>query len=197
MDHTTQLHTYNAKNWKAAHYPEHYWDAEYVGASFLQELVQVYFRTSTFVFGDDDGLIEQFLSTDQMGVGYAPKELVSSIEVYLNAMTYDRTTCVGYMFGCATKPERLVAALRGVEGLKKGASLWLYIETRAGDAEQRARQIGTVCEAVLPCLKKAKAAGYSVRLVVDKKEEIGLDDLTVEHPARAVFESNFDPGVKI
>jgi len=157
----------------------------------------VYFRTSTFAFGDDDGLIEQFLSTDKLGVGYAPKEVVSSIKVYLNAMTYDRTTCVGYMFGCATKPERLVAALRGVEGLKEGASLGVYFETRAADKEQRQKQIATVCEAVVPCLKEAKASGCLVRLVVDKKREIVLDDVSAECPARAVGESDFDPGIKV
>jgi hypothetical protein len=196
-DPVSGLHTYDAANWRAAHYPEHFWDASYVGAPFLHELTQIYFLTSTFAFGDDDGLVELFLTTDLMDIGYTPAELVSRVEVYLNAMTYDRTTCVGYMFGCATKPERLVAALRGVEGLKEGTSLCVHFETRAADVEARERQIGTVCDAVRPCLREAGRRGCKVRLVVDKKMEVGLSDGAGECEERGVDVSSCEPEVKV
>jgi hypothetical protein len=177
MDPKTRMHTYNAARWKSTHYPEHYWNFEYVSLPFLHELTQTYFRTSAFIFSDDDDtLIERFLTTDQMQNGFAPQELVSKIEIHLNAVTYDRTTCIGYMFGCATKPERLRAALKGVEELKSGANVCVRFKTRVKDEEQKREQVRTACEALVPCLREARGKGYCVRLVIDEDMEIELDD---------------------
>jgi hypothetical protein len=175
MDPKTRIHDYNSRRWTATHYPEHYWDAKYVGDDFSRELLQNYYRTSTFVFGNDDGLMERFLNVDQMKMGYAPKELISRIEVHLNAMTYDRTTCIGYMFGCATKPERLQAALRGTQCLKAGASVVVHFATQARYGEQKEEQMKVACTALGPVLEEARTAGLDVRLVMDKKMAIDLD----------------------
>jgi hypothetical protein len=181
MNPKTRTHDYDSKRWKATHYPEHYWDVEYVGEDFSRELLENYYRTSTFLFGDDDGLIERFLNVDQMKIGYAPKELVSRIEVHLNAMTYDRTTCIGYMFGCATKPERLQAALRGVQCLKPGASVVVHFTTQAKYGEQKEEQMKVACTALGPVLEEARTARLDVRLVMDKKTEVDLDSISCGH----------------
>jgi hypothetical protein len=176
MNPSTKLYTYDTARWKADHYPESFWDVAYVGNDFFQELAESYYRTSTFVFGDDGGLIKRFLEADQLKLGYAPRELVSKIEVHLSAITYDRSSCIGCMFGCATKPERLLAALEGIEQLKIVASICVHFSTQAKDGKQKEEQIGTVCNALVPRLREAKVAGHGVRLVVDRKTEIGLND---------------------
>jgi hypothetical protein len=177
MDPTTKLFTYDTARWKADQYPENFWDTAYVGNDFFQDLAESYYRTSVFVFSDDGGLIERFLEVDQLRLGYAPKELVTKVEVHLSAMTHDRSSCVGYMFGCATKSERLEAALVGIEQLKVVADICVHFSTQAKDEKQKKEQIETVCNALIPKLREAKLAGHRARLVIDRKMEIGLDDM--------------------
>jgi hypothetical protein len=176
LDPQTRIYAYDSARARATHYPEHYWDASYVGHDMYRELVENYYRTSTFVFDDDSGLIERFLDTDQLKLGYAPQQLVSKIEVHLNAMTYDRTSCIGYMFGCATKPERLRAALEGVRGMRYGASIVVHLSTQARDEKAREGQVEAGCAALVPGLREARELGYEVRLIVDRKMHIDLDD---------------------
>lgn len=102
-----------------------------------------------------------------MAIGYPPLELVSRIEVHLSAMTYDRTSCIGYMFGCPTKPERLVAALKGLEEVKAGAKVLVRFATQARDEEQRKSQVGMAWGAVGSVLKGYRGLGVGVRWVVD------------------------------
>jgi hypothetical protein len=174
MDPKTRLYTHELARWKTAHYPDHFWDMAYVGSNFFHELAQSYYRTSTFAFGDESDLIERFLDADQMGMGYAPRELVSRIEIQLSAMTFDRSTCIGYMFGCAAKPERLQAALKGVEKLRAGASICVHFSTQAKDEEQKEEQIKTACTALTPRLRELRSAGYGARLVMNEKVDVGL-----------------------
>ncbi|KAH7381307.1 hypothetical protein DE146DRAFT_760746 [Phaeosphaeria sp. MPI-PUGE-AT-0046c] len=176
LDPETKMHTYDTARWRATHYPEHFWDSEYVGNEFYTEMIENYLRSSSFIFGTEDGLIERFLETDQFTIGLAPRELVSKIEIHLNAMTFDRSSCIGYFFGCATTPERLQAALDGMLGLKAGASVCLHFTTQAKDEEHTAEQIRDGCGALIPRLKQAKAAGLVVRMIIDRKVDVNLDE---------------------
>lgn len=189
LDPVTKLHTYDAGRWKAKHHPEHYWDVEYVGDDFFRELAENHFRTSTFMFGDDSGLIQRFLWTDQMQAGFPPKELVSRIEVHLNAMTFDRTCCIGYMFGCAVKPERLQTAVKGSERLKPGASVVVQFATQAKDEKKKKEQIMTACTALIPSLRELKVAGYKVGLMIDKAVEVELDDDSGDYQLKQLREA--------
>lgn len=176
LDPETKMHTYDTARWRTTHYPEHFWNPEYVGQGFHKEMIENYLRTSSFVFGDDDGLVERFLESDQFEIGFAPKEVISKIEIHLNAMTFDRSSCIGYFFGSPTKPERLEAALGGISGLKTGARVCVQFMTQAKDEEQKDCQIDTAHRALVPKLKEAKAAGLIVRLVIDGKMNVNLDD---------------------
>jgi hypothetical protein len=181
MDPKSRMYAYDADRSKATHYLEHYWDASYVSDDFYRELVETYYRTSTFIFGDDSGLIERFLNTDQMKLGYAPQELVSKIEVHVNAMTYDRTSCIGYMFGCATKPERLQAALDGVQELRAGASVCVHLTTQPRDKKQKEEQVRAGCAVLIPRLREVRELGYAVRLMIDRKMEVELNDVSSDY----------------
>lgn len=177
LDPVTKMHTYDTDRWRATHYPEHFWNPIYVGREFHTEMIETYLRTSSFSFSDDDGLVERFLGTDQFKTGFAPRELVSKIEIHLSAMTFDRSSCIGYFFGCATKPERLTAALTGILGLKSGASVCVHFTTQAKDEEQKTGQINAARYALVPRLREAKAAGLMVRMIINEKEDIDLDDV--------------------
>ncbi|KAF1912032.1 hypothetical protein BDU57DRAFT_551611 [Ampelomyces quisqualis] len=174
-DPTTKLHTHDPTRWKATHYPAHFWDPAYVGTALYTELAENYYHTSTFTFGDDDGLMARFLSTDLMNTGYVPKELVSAIQVDLNAMTYDRSSCIGYMFGCATKPERLAAALDGVRDVRPGTRVVVRFWTQAKDEVQREEQVLTAWTVVGPVLREAKGRGCVVRMVIDGDVDVDVD----------------------
>jgi hypothetical protein len=186
MDPKTKLHIYDYARWKTIHHPENFWDVEYVGNDFFQEFAGSYYHTSTFVFGDDEGLIERFLETDPLMLGYTPKELVSEIEIHLSAITYDRSSCIGYMFGCAIKTERLQTALKGLERLRSGASICVHFSTQANDEKQREEQVLTACTVLIPSLREAIVAGYEVRLVIDRKMEVGLDDASGDYQLKSV-----------
>lgn len=176
LDPETRMHTYDTARWRATHYPEHFWDPNNVGKEFHVEMIENYLRASSFSFGDDDGLIERFLETDQFKIGFSPKELVSKIEIHLNAMTFDRSSCIGYFFGCPTKPERLQAALDGILGMKLGASVCVHFTTQAKDEEQKEEQMRTVRRTLIPKLQEAKAAGLVVRMLIDKTVDVDLND---------------------
>jgi hypothetical protein len=178
MDPETKLHTYDTARWKAINHPEHFWDVKYVGQNFFRELVENYYYTSTFSFGDEDGLIERFLNADQIGLGYAPKEMVSKIEIHLSATTFDRKSCVGYMFGCPTKPEQLRSAMEGVESLRFGAEVCVDFATRAKNETEKEEQIEMACRELIPILQRAKLAGLGVRFVIDTRVEMSLNDVS-------------------
>jgi hypothetical protein len=181
MDPATRLHTYDADRWKAKFHPEHFWDVQYVGVDFIRELTENYYRTSTFIFGDDGGLIERFLETDQMKAGYQPKDLVSRIEVHLTAITFDRTSCIGYRFGCPTKPGRLAAALKGIEKLKPGANIIVYFSTQAPVEKHKGDQILMACTVMCPSLREVRLAGKRARLIIDRGLEVELDEVEGEY----------------
>jgi hypothetical protein len=175
------MYSYDASRSLATHYPEHFWSPSYTTRSFHFELIQTYYRSSTFVFSSDGGLIKRFLSTDAFQLGFPPSNLVSNIEIQLSSMTFDRTSCVGYMFGVATKPEVLVGALEGVEDLKRGARVLVRLETRGRDGVERERQGRVGCEALVPRLREVGVRGVRVRLEVDGLN-VGLDDETWVRP---------------
>jgi len=175
LDPTTRMHTYDEARWKESWHPEHWWHKEYAGHNFVRELLDQHYSTSTFVFGDDSGLIKRFLETDQVQVGRLPCELVSRIEVHLNALTFDRSSCIAYLFGTPTKPERLQAALEGTDMLKKGASVLVRFATRAKDEKQKEEHVLTACTSLIPKLAALKGNGYRVGLMVNQTEEIEID----------------------
>jgi hypothetical protein len=78
------------------------------------------------------------------------------------------------MFGCATKPERLQAALKGLEELKTGAGICVHFSTQAKDMEQKEEQIKTVCTALVPSLSALRSAGYGARLMINEKVDVQL-----------------------
>jgi hypothetical protein len=197
MDPVTRLHTYGPVRWKSTYHPEHFWNKAYVGEQFFQELAENYYRTLTFVFGDDGGLIQRFLESDQIQLGYLPNELVSKVEVHLDAMSYDQGSFRGYMFGATTRPDRLQAALKGIEKLKYGASVTVRFSTKAKDETQREEQVLTAVTALVPTLVDAKARGYKVGLLIDGESEVELQAGTGDYQLTTVSKAEDKTDIKI
>jgi hypothetical protein len=168
------MYSYNTDRVRETHYPEHFWSPTYTTSDFHIELVQTYYRTSTFIFSSD-AIISRFLSTDAFGLGHLPSDLVSNVEIQLSSMTFDRTSCVGYMFGVVTKPEVLVGALEALEELKKGARVVVKLETRGRDGVERVEQGRIGSEALVGRLREVRSLGLNVRFEADGVD-VRLDD---------------------
>lgn len=174
LDPVTRLYSYDHARWKASHFPEHFWDAEYVGDAMLREVVENYYRTSTFIFGDDAGVMKRFLEADEMGLEILPRDLVSNIEVYLNAVSYDRGSFRGYMFGVPRKPERLRETLGGLFLLKQGANIRIHFLTDTKTEKERDEHCAAALPSLFSSVQLAELKGYQVKLVVDEKYEFRI-----------------------
>jgi hypothetical protein len=171
----TQCYSHDQARWKTAHFPEHFWSVDYVEHQFVRELSENYYRTSTFVFGDGQGLISKFLDTDQLGLGFPPKELVTSIEVRLSAITHDRGSFRAYIFGVPKPPERLQAALEGLMELKPGSNICIQFSSEARCVKRRRELFIGAVPVLFPKMQVAALAGYRLKFVLDRKHEFRLE----------------------
>lgn len=176
MDPVTRCYSCDQARWKATHFPEHFWSTDYVDSQFVGELSENYYRTSTFVFGDGRGLIGKFLNTDQLGIGFLPKELVSSIEVRMSAITHDRGSFRAYIFGVPKPPERLQETLEGLVELKAGSNVCIQFSTEAKCAENRKSLFVGALPVLFPKLQIVALAGYRLKFILDRKYEFELKD---------------------
>lgn len=174
-DPSTNCYSHDQARWKALHFPEHFWSTDYVDPQFVKELGENYYRTSIFIFGDGQGLIGKFLNTDQLGLGFPPKELVSSIEIRLSAITHDRGSFRAYIFGVPKPPERLRAALEGLEELKSGSNVCIQFSTEAKCVEQRRELFVGALPVLFPKMQLAVLAGFRLKFVLDRKYEFRLE----------------------
>lgn len=174
-DPITKCYSYDQGRWRNLQFPEHFWSTDYVDSQFVRELSENYYRTSTFVFGDGQGLIGKFLNSDKLGLGFPPKELVSSIEIRLSAITHDRGSFRAYIFGVPKPPERLRAALEGLEELKPGSNVCIQFSTEAKCDEERRKLFVGALPVLFPKIQVAALAGFRLRFVLDRKYEFGLD----------------------
>lgn len=168
LDPLTRLYSYDFDRWKAQHFPAHYWNTDYVGQPFYRELVENYYRTSTFLFGDDPGVMKRFLNADEMKLGIPPKALVSSIEIGLNAVSHDRGSFRAYMFGIPKSPERMREALDGIFELKPGARIVIRFVTEAKTREERDEHCKGAMAMLFDDAQVEKMKIYKVKFVVDE-----------------------------
>ncbi|KAI4658081.1 uncharacterized protein J4E79_007062 [Alternaria viburni] len=168
LDPVTRLYSYDFNRWKAQHFPAHYWNTDYVGQPFYRELVENYYRTSTFLFGDDPGVMKRFLTTDEMKLGILPKSLVSSVEIGLNAVSHDRGSFRAYMFGIPKSPERMREALDGIFELKPGAKIVIRFVTEAKTKEERDEHCKGAMAMLFDDTQVEKMKMYKVKFVVDE-----------------------------
>ena len=168
LDPLTRLYSYDFNRWKAQHFPAHYWNTEYVGQPFYRELVENYYRTSTFLFGDDPGVMKRFLTTDEMKLGIPPKALVSSVEIGLNAVSHDRGSFRAYMFGIPKSPERMREALDGIFELKPGAKIVIRFVTEAKTKEERDEHCKGAMAMLFDDAQVEKMKKYKVKFVMDE-----------------------------
>ncbi|EUC46534.1 hypothetical protein COCMIDRAFT_4436 [Bipolaris oryzae ATCC 44560] len=167
LDPLTLLYSYNFERWKKQHFPEHYWDPKYVSKPMYNELVENYYRTSTFVFSDDSGVMKRFLTTDEMRIGLLPKDLVANVEIGLNAVSHDRGSFRAYMFGVPKSPERMREAVDGLFELKAGARVVIRFVTEAKTEEERDEHCRGAMGTLFDVAQREKMRKYKVKFVVD------------------------------
>jgi hypothetical protein len=168
LDPLTRLYSYDFARWKAQHFPAHYWNPDYVSQAFYCELVENYYRTSTFLFGDDAGVMKRFLNADEMRLGIPPKALVSSVEIGLNAVSHDRGSFRAYMFGIPKSPERMREALDGIFDLRAGAKIVIRFVTEAKTEKEREEHCKGAMAMLFDEAQVEKMKMYKVKFVVDE-----------------------------
>lgn len=167
LDPLTRLYSYDFERWKKQHFPEHYWDPEYVSKPMYDELVENYYRTSTFVFNDDAGVMKRFLTTDEMRLSLLPRDLVAKVEIKLSAVSYDRGSFRAYMFGVPKSPEHMREALGGLYELKAGARVVIRFITEAKTEEEREEHCRGAMEMLFNARQREIMEKYKVKFVVD------------------------------
>lgn len=168
LDPVKGYYTFDPSRWKATHYPQHFWDVTYVGDIFLHELAETYYRTTTFIFTDKDGLLSRFLNTDQLGLGFLPKSHVRNVEVKLNAINYDRGSFRAYMYGVPKTMERLRAGLEGIFELKDGARIGVCFETEAKDDKERRDWVDMAKNLLFEGERREEMGRYEIRFIIDE-----------------------------
>jgi hypothetical protein len=172
-DPVSKLHTPDRARWRALHYPEHYHSIDFVNPTFAREVAESHYRTSTFIFDDCGCTMSRFLNTDELGLGYAPGLFVSKAEVRITAYCHSGTF-QAYMHGSVKSPELLKAALEGVFGLRRGASVCVHFLTEAKTKKERDALGLAALPELLGILKTAE--GYRVRVVLDEVFEFKLNE---------------------
>lgn len=124
--------------------------------------------------------MKRFLCADEMSLGFLPKDLVSSVEVHLKAVSYDQGSFRGYMFGVPKKPERLQAALDGLFELKEGARVCIRFFTEAKTEKERDEHCATALPTLFSSLQMAKMAAYNLKFVVDEIHHYDLEDVMAQ-----------------
>lgn len=176
LDPLTRLYSYNHARWKAAHFPEAYWNAAYVGAPFYQELIENYYRTSTFVFGDEPDVMTRFLHTNEFNLpSLLPCHLVANVAVHLDAVSCDRGSFRAYLFGVPKTAARLQEQVEPLFGLKPGARICIHFRTEAKRGADRKRYCQDGLETLFSSAQRAKLKGYRVRFVVDETHVFALE----------------------
>jgi hypothetical protein len=60
--------------------------------------------------------------------------------------------------------------------MRYDTSIVVHLSTQARDEKAREGQVEAGCAALVPGLREARELGYEVRLIVDRKMHIDLDD---------------------
>jgi len=176
LDPLTRLYSYDHARWKAEHFAEHYWDAAYVGASFFQELIENYYRTSTFIFSDEPDVMTRFLQTNEFHLpSLLPGDLVANVAIHLNAVSYDRGSFRAYLFGVPKTAARLQEQLQPLFGLKPGASVRIHFSTEAKDGTGRDRCCQAGVETLFSSVQRERLKAYRVQLVADETHVFDLE----------------------
>lgn len=167
LDPLTRLYSYDFERWKKQHFPEHHWDPEYVSKPMYNELVENYYRTSTFIFSDDAGVMKRFLTTDEMRLGLLPRDLVAKVEIGLKAVSHDRGSFRAYMFGVPKSSERMRESLDGLFELKPGARVVIRFITEAKTDEERKEHCKGAMEMLFDPKQREEMGMYKVKFIVD------------------------------
>jgi hypothetical protein len=68
---------------------EHLWSADFLGNRVLLELLEWYYRATTFEFGQNWSFVPEFRSTDQWELCHVPADYVTNVEVTLDCNDYE------------------------------------------------------------------------------------------------------------
>lgn len=148
----------------------HYWNADYLGSEIQREIVENWYRTTLFYFYDKSHnaeVIQQFLVTDQWGLGIRPHDFICRVKFELGPSTYSchsKINCRGPQQGCQVfdLAGPLVKPLENLYKLPNHVHFLIRIHTY-GALEYgclREEELRDVITALVGHLKDFDAAGH-------------------------------------
>lgn len=169
--------------------PEHLLKATYVTPDSSKELLEKWYRTSTFDLREHFAKIGAFRTMDAGNFGIIPAGYILDISMYIPLSAYDFKGIVAppHAEQLVKSHRRLLADLEALFGFRSGTKIVLHM------AVERAFLPGTQgneeleCEAVvpviLPTMRRLAAAGTKVKLCLeDDGRELFIEngDVTLE-----------------
>jgi hypothetical protein len=198
-------------------YENHLWSTNFLGNRVLEELLEWYYRATTFQFGKNWAFIPEFRSTDQWKLGHVPADFVTNVEVTLNCNDYEVIEMYGAndddpprgewgdgsgwitscRYGCVNGVEqkdsrsKLLTSLESLFGFKQGTKIIIEVMmSSAYDSDMRAHMRDIAVPFILPTLLRLQASGYNVTIQLSPWDNFKFSLATTVHDV-ASFEQEY------
>ena len=156
--------------------PSHLSIAAYITPDFSTELLEKFYRTTTFDLRDHFAKLGAFRSLDRGNLGVIPANYILNVSLFIQCDKYDFDGVTAPLASpyrnYSLKPRRaLLADLEALFGFKAGTKVDLHLLvnrdrlSNAHDAEYW--ECDTVIPVILPTLRRLAAAGTKVTLCFD------------------------------
>lgn len=162
---------------------DHWWNEDFVGTDMIRELVEHFYRSCCFLFGEDFGIIPCLRVVDQWGMGVLPVSFISNVEVTVK--------CSDYGFGLGVHEDSwgnginewdfkqdakltstaLLVHLESLFGFRPGTAITiktisLYVENPSPLRRQE-QMCNEVLKFIFPVFQRLKDMNCRVRAILD------------------------------
>ena len=155
-------------------YNDHWWNVDFVGTDMFRELVEEFFRSSCFQFGDDFEIIPYFRVADQWELGISPVSFICNVEVTINC--YEDSWGNGIdnwdlKHKANSTCTELLVHLESLFGFRAGTAITIKINSlyvgNPSPLERQEQMCNEVLKFIFPVFRRLKDMNYRVRAILD------------------------------
>jgi hypothetical protein len=163
----------------------HWWRVDFMGEYVRREMIEFYYRSNLFLFGDNFDQLPKFRVTDQWKLGFLPADLVTNVGVQVDCGGYDFDGLiplpdVSYNSAWDASPRPrdpprvLLSKLEQLFGFKTGTkvSIKFFVDDEAREGtilEVQEWLCDTVLAVVLPSIRRLASVGHVLRIILTKR----------------------------